>query len=702
MAQLVDYSVRDGVAVITVNNPPVNALSVGVPQGIVDGVRRAGADSSVKAVVLVGGGRGFIAGADISEFFNPPEGRTVTIFDTMDALEGASKPVVAGIHGAALGGGLEVALSCHYRCGAAGSLYGLPEVKLGLLPGGGGTQRLPRLIGPERALPLMVSGDFVPAAEALSLGIVDRLIEDGDIVDGAVAFAAELAESGAALRRIRDMPTPRPSSPAFFDDFEKSIARRQRGFLAPFNIVECVKAAVELPFDEGMARERALFDECHKSDKARAQIHLFFAERTAGKIPGVPRGTPAKKVESAAVLGAGTMGGGIAMNFLNAGIPVTLVERDRESLDRGLGIIRANYEATAAKGRITDADVAARMDLIRPTTDYDAIAAADIVVEAVFEEMDLKKEVFRRIDGIAKDGAILATNTSTLDVNEIASVTRRPEAVIGTHFFSPANVMRLLENVRGEKSAPETIATAMAVGKRIGKVPVLVGVCDGFVGNRMLAHYGRQAHDMIMEGALPQDVDGALYAFGLAMGPFAMGDLAGLDVGWRIRKRRMAELGLNRSDDPVADALCEMGRYGQKTGAGWYRYEAGSRAPVPDPEVEAMIVAESERRGVVRREIGAEEIVERCMYQLVNEGAKILEEGIALRASDIDVIYANGYGFPRYRGGPMFHADLVGLRNVYDSVSRYYDMLGEAWRPAPLLRKLAEAGETFNDRNPGR
>ena len=701
MAQLVDYAVRDGVAVVTVNNPPVNALSVGVPQGIVEGVRRGDSDPEVGAIVLAGGGRGFIAGADIAEFFNPPEGRNVTIFDVIAALEGASRPVVAGIHGAALGGGLEVALACHYRCGAAGSQYGLPEVKLGLLPGAGGTQRLPRLIGPERALPLMASGDFVPADRALALGIIDRKVE-GDIVDGAAAFARELAGKGAALRKIRDIATPKPASPAFFENFGKSIARRQRGFLAPFNIIECVRAAVELPFDEGMARERALFDECHKSDKARGQIHLFFAERAAARVPDVPRGTPAKKVERAAVIGAGTMGGGIAMNFLNAGIPVTLVERDRESLDRGLGIMRANYEATARKGRMTEADVDTRMGLIEATTDYDPIARADIVIEAVFEEMDLKKDVFRKIDAAAKEGAILATNTSTLDVDEIASVTRRPEAVIGTHFFSPANVMRLLENVRGAKSAPETIVTVMAVGKRIGKVPVLVGVCDGFVGNRMLAHYGRQAHDMILEGALPQDVDGALHEFGLAMGPFAMGDLAGLDVGWRIRKRRMAELGLNRSDDPVADALCEQGRYGQKTGAGWYRYAPGSRAPIPDPEVEAMIVAESERRGIARREIGAEEIVERCLYQLVNEGAKILEEGIAQRASDIDTIYANGYGFPRWRGGPMFHADLVGLKKVYDAVSRYHDTLGEAWRPAPLLARLAAAGRTFNDLNPGR
>ena len=701
MSRLVEYSTRGNVAVVTVVNPPVNALSVGVPEGIVDGVRRAEADPAMAAIVLAGGGRGFIAGADIAEFFNPPKKRRATIFDAIAALEGASKPTVAGVHGAALGGGFEVALGCHYRCGAAGSQYGLPEVRLGLLPGAGGTQRLPRLIGPERALPLIASGDFVPAAKALELGIIDRVVE-GDIVEGAALFAGELAAQGSPLRKIRDMQTPKPASPDFFEAFEKSIARRQRGFLAPFHIVKCVKAAVELPFGEGMARERALFDECHKSDKARAQIHLFFAERAAAKVPGLPRDARPKTVERAAVLGAGTMGGGIAMNFVNAGIPVTLVERDGEALERGLGVVRRNYEATAAKGRLTAADVETRMGLLNPTTDYEAIADADVVVEAVFEDMDVKKEVFRKIDGIAKEGAILATNTSTLDVNEIAAATRRPEAVIGTHFFSPANVMRLLENVRGEKSAPETVAAVMAMGKRIGKVPVLVGVCDGFVGNRMLAHYGRQAQDMILEGALPQDVDGALYEFGLAMGPFAMGDLAGLDVGWRIRKRRMAERRLNRSDDPVADALCEKGRYGQKTGAGWYKYEAGARTPVPDPEVEAMIVAESERRGIARRKIDAREIVERCMYQLVNEGAKILEEGIAARASDIDVIYANGYGFPRWRGGPMFHADLVGLKIVYDSVSRFYDRLGEAWRPAPLLKRLAAAGKTFNDLNPGR
>ena len=701
MADLVDFTKRGAVGVITVNNPPVNALSVGVPQGIVDGVAAANGDADIKAIVLIGGGRSFIAGADISEFHNPPSGKPVTIFEVLEALEGSAKPVVAGVHGNALGGGLEVALACHYRCGVASAMFGLPEVKLGLLPGAGGTQRLPRLIGAERALPLIASGDFVPADRALEMGIID-LIVVGDIESGAIDYAEKLADEGASLRRIRDIQTQAPTSPTFFEDFEKSIARRSRGFLAPFHIIKCVRAAVELPFDEGIAVERELFRACKESEQCRGQIHLFFAERTCTKIPDVPRDTPKKKIASAAVLGAGTMGGGITMNFLNAGIPVTIVEMNQEALDRGIAIVRGNYEASAKKGRMTQADVEARMALLTPSTDYQDIAEADMVIEAVFEDMDIKKEVFAKIDAIAKAGAVLATNTSTLDVNEIAAATSRPESVIGTHFFSPANVMRLLENVRGDKSSNETIATVMDVAKRIGKVPVLVGVCDGFVGNRMLQHYGRQAYRMLIEGALPQDVDGALYDYGLAMGPFAMGDLAGLDVGWRIRKRKMAELGLNRSDSPVSDAIAELGRYGQKTSAGWYRYEPGSRVPIPDPLVEDLIKAESEREGVTRRAISSEEIIERCMYQLVNEGAKLLEEGIALRASDIDVIYANGYGFPRYRGGPMFYADRVGLDKVYAAVSRYYDEFGEVWRPAPLLKKLAEAGETFNSQNPGR
>jgi 3-hydroxyacyl-CoA dehydrogenase len=696
MAQLVDFAKRGAIGVITVNNPPVNALSVGVPEGIVAALEKGIADDTVAALVLVGGGRTFIAGADISEFFNPPAKRDKTIHDVIAALESSPKIVVAGVHGTALGGGLEVALGCHYRCGVADARFGLPEVKLGLLPGAGGTQRLPRLIGAEAALPLIASGDFVPADRALELGIIDLIVQ-GDIESGAVDYAQKLVDDGKPLRKVRDLAAKPPAKASFWDDFAKSIERRARGELAPFNIIACVRAAVELPFDEGITRERALFRDCHQSEQARGLIHLFFAERTASKIPDVPRETPIGAMDKVAVIGAGTMGGGIAMNFLNAGIPVTLVETDQAALDRGLATIRRNYEASAAKGRMSAGDVEARMALLAPTLRLEDAGEADIVIEAVFEEMDVKKDVFAKLDRVAKPGAVLATNTSTLDINEIAAATSRPEQVIGTHFFSPANVMRLLENVRGAKSSKETVATVMAMAKRIGKVAVLVGVCDGFVGNRMLAHYLRQAYALLLEGALPQQVDKALYDFGLAMGPFAMSDLAGLDVGWRIRKRRMAEQGSNESEAPIEDKLAEMGRFGQKTGAGWYLYEDGSRTPKPDPEVEQMIAAESEALGVARRDISDAEIVERCMFQLVNEGAHILEEGIALRAGDIDVVYANGYGFPRHRGGPMFYADRLGLKPVYDAVSRYHDAHGEAWRPAPLLARLAGEGKTFND-----
>ena len=696
MAQLVDFARRGAIGVITVNNPPVNALSVGVPEGIIAALDAGLADDAVAALVLVGGGRTFIAGADIAEFFNPPKERGATIHDVIAALEAAPKIVVAGVHGTALGGGLEVALGCHYRCGVADARFGLPEVKLGLLPGAGGTQRLPRLIGAERALPLIAAGDFVPADQALALGIIDHIVE-GDITGGAVDFARKLAQDGKPLRKVRDLSAAPPAKASFYDDFANSIKRRARGELAPFKIIECVRAAVTLPFDEGIKRERALFRDCLASEQARGLIHLFFAERTASKIPDVPRETPVGAIDKVAVIGAGTMGGGIAMNFLNAGVPVTLIEAEQAALDRGLATIRANYQASARKGRLSAGEVEARMALLAPTLAFEDAADADIVVEAVFEEMAIKTEVFAKLDRIVKPGAVLATNTSTLDINEIAAATSRPEQVIGTHFFSPANVMRLLENVRGAKTSKETVATAMAMAKRIGKVAVLVGVCDGFVGNRMLAHYLRQAYALLVEGALPQQVDGALYEFGLAMGPFAMGDLAGLDVGWRIRRRRMAEQGTNVSEAPIEDRLAEMGRFGQKTGAGWYRYEEGSRAPVPDAEVERMILAESGALGIARRAIPDSEIVERCMFQLVNEGAKILEEGIALRASDIDVVYANGYGFPRHRGGPMFYADRLGLKAVYDAVSRYHDGFGEAWRPAALLKRLAGEGKTFND-----
>ena len=541
----------------------------------------------------------------------------------------------------------------------------------------------------------MVSGEFVPAKNALMLGIIDEIVDD-ELIDGAIAFAERIVAEGRPLRKIRDEAANAPAD-GFFETFEESIAKRARGQLAPYKIIECAKAAVELPFEEGVERERELFRECLKSDQSKGLMNLFFGERTCTKIPDVPRDTPTQTISTAAVLGAGTMGGGITMNFVNVGIPVTVLEMNQEALDRGLEIIRTNYANTVKKGRLSQDQMDQRLSLITPTLSYGDIANSDIVIEAVFEEMDIKKEVFRKLDDTMKPDAILATNTSTLDVDEIAAVTKRPEMVIGTHFFSPANVMKLLEVVRGVRTKKEVIATVIKLGKTIKKVPVLVGVCDGFVGNRMLARYSKQSYQMVLEGAQPQDVDKAMFDFGFAMGPFAMGDLAGLDVGWRIRKRRAAENADIKDDAGIDDQICEMGRFGQKTNAGWYRYEPGSRVPIPDPEIEQLITKYCEERQIQRRSIDQQEIIERCIYAMVNEGAKILEEGMALRASDIDVIYSNGYGFPRYRAGPMLYADMVGLDKVYDAVCRYHEQYGEIWEPAPLLKRLAEQGKTFND-----
>jgi 3-hydroxyacyl-CoA dehydrogenase len=564
-------------------------------------------------------------------------------------------------------------------------------VKLGLLPGAGGTQRLPRVVGVEKALAMMVSGDPIRADEALKHGLIDQIVA-GDLTTAGVAFAETILAEKRPLRKIRDMDAKIAAvrgTPQLFAEFRKSIARQTRGFRAPENIVKAVEAAVNLPFEQGLKRERELFAELLTSPESKAQRYFFFAEREAAKIPDVPGDTPPRDVKKAAVIGAGTMGGGIAMNFANAGIPVTVVEVAREALDRGLGIVRKNYEATASRGRLTAADVEKRMGLITGTTDFNAIKDADIVIEAVFEEMPIKKEVFAKLDGIAKADAVLATNTSTLDVNEIASATKRPESVIGMHFFSPANVMRLLENVRGSKSSKTTIATAMAVGRRINKVPVLVGVCYGFVGNRMLHQRGLQAEKLILEGALPHQVDKVLTDFGFPMGPFAMGDLAGLDVGWRIRKGRGVK-------SPVADRICELGRFGQKTGSGYFKYEKGDRTPIPDPEVEKIIVDVATEQGITRRHITDEEIVQRLLYPMVNEGAKILDEKIAIRASDIDVIWVYGYGWPVYRGGPMFWADQTGLAAVRDRMLEFQKATGDAfWAPAPLLKRLADEGEGF-------
>ncbi len=685
----VDLDRRGRVAVLTVNNPPVNALSQHVRQGLREGVQQAIADGAVSAIVIVCAGRTFIAGADITEFGKPPA--APGLHEVLDLIENSPKPVVAAIHGTALGGGLEVTLTCHYRVGVKDARFGLPEVKLGLLPGAGGTQRLPRVVGVEKGLSMMVSGDPIRADEALKSGLIDEIV-DGDLAAAGVAFADKVLNEKRPLKKIRDLDEKVAAvrgKPEVFANFRKSVARQIRGFRAPENIIKAVEAAVSLPFAEGLKRERELFAELLTSPESKAQRYFFFAEREAAKIPDVPADTPARDVKKAAVIGAGTMGGGIAMNFANAGIPVTVVEMNQEALDRGLGIVRKNYEATASRGRLTAADVEKRMGLITGSTDWSAVRDADMIIEAVFEEMPIKKEVFAKLDGIAKADAVLATNTSTLDVDEIASATKRPESVIGTHFFSPANVMRLLENVRGAKSSKTTIATAMSIGRRIAKVPVLVGVCYGFVGNRMLHQRGQQAEKLILEGALPHQVDKVLTDFGFPMGPFAMGDLAGLDVGWRIRKGRGTK-------SPVADRICELGRFGQKTGSGYFKYEKGDRTPIPDPDVEKIIVEVATEQGITRRHITDAEILQRLLYPMVNEGAKILDEKIATRASDIDVIWVYGYGWPVYRGGPMFWADQIGVRALRDTMLAFQKASGDAfWTPAALLNRLADEGKGF-------
>jgi 3-hydroxyacyl-CoA dehydrogenase len=682
MSKSVDLERRGRVAVLTVNNPPVNALSQHVRQGLADGLKAAAADAGAKAIVIVCAGRTFIAGADITEFGKPPT--EPGLHSVLDMIEGSAKPVVAAIHGTALGGGLEVTLACHYRVGAKGARFGLPEVKLGLLPGAGGTQRLPRVVGVEKALQMIVSGDPIGADAALKSGLIDEIV-DGDLTAAGVAFAEKVVAEGRPLKKIRDIAVT--AGPEVFSNFRASVARQTRGFRAPENCIKAVEAAATLPFEAGMKRERELFLELMSSPESKAQRYFFFAEREASKIPDVPADTPVKEIKKAAIVGAGTMGGGIAMNFANVGIPVTVIEVAKEALDRGLGVVRKNYEGTASRGRITAADVEKRMGLITGTTDFKDMADADIVIEAVFEEMPVKKEVFAKIDGIAKPDAVLATNTSTLDVNEIASATKRPESVVGMHFFSPANVMKLLEVVRGSKSSKTAIATAMTVGRKINKVPALVGVCYGFVGNRMLHQRGHEAEKLILEGALPHQVDKVLYDFGFPMGPFAMGDLAGLDVGWRIRKGRGV-----RSE--VADRICELGRFGQKTGSGYYKYD-DKRNPSPDPEVEQIIFEVSKEMGIKRRQISDEEILQRLLYPMVNEGAKILEEKIAIRASDIDVIWVYGYGWPVYRGGPMFWADSIGLKAMRDKMLEFQRTHGDFWKPAPLLNRLADEGKGF-------
>jgi 3-hydroxyacyl-CoA dehydrogenase len=691
------YEQQGDVAIVTMDNPPVNGLGHGLRQGIMDGLRRALGDPTVKAIVLTGAGKAFSGGADIREFNTPSAFAEPNLHTVIRAIEGAGKPVVAAIHSVAMGGGLELALGCHFRVAVAGAQIALPEVNLGLLPGAGGTQRLPRLIGLEAAMNMVVSGVPVPSERFKGTKLFDELLE-GDLKTGAVAFARKVVAQGMGLPKVRDLPVKHPNAQGYIQFVKNTVAGMFRNYPAKMKCVECVAAAATLPFDQGMAVERQGFQYLVETPESGAMRHKFFGERAASKIPDVPDDTPVRPIKSAAVIGAGTMGGGIAMNFANAGIPVKVLEVKKEALDKGVGIIRKNYENSAKKGRMKPDDVEKRMALITPTLSYEDIRDADIVIEAVFEEMSVKEGVFHKLDEVMKAGAILASNTSTLDVNKIAAFTKRPQDVIGTHFFSPANVMRLLEIVRGAKTGKDVLATVMQLSKKIRKLGVVSGVCDGFIGNRMIEQYSRQGLYMLEEGASPQQVDRAIERMGFAMGPFRMADLAGNDVGWYIRKRRYVEHP-DMVYPKVADKLCELGRFGQKTGAGWYAYQPGKRDALPDPVVEKMIAEHRASIGVTPRKLSDDEIVHRLMFALVNEGAKILEEGIALRASDIDMIYLAGYGFPDYRGGPMLYADQYGLYNVVNRMAEFAaNPHGDPgfWKPAPLLAKLAAQGKGFN------
>ncbi len=711
MADLVRLSVDRGVGVITVDNPPVNALSPGVPEGILAGIEQFSADDGVNSIVLIGAGRTFIAGADIKEFGKITSGqkrRGPGLTVVIEQLENSPKPTVAAIHGTAFGGGLETAQGCQYRVALASAQVGQPEVKLGIIPGAHGTQRLPRLAGVPKALEMCALGDPVSAADAHQHGIVDRVIQGSgydDLLAGAVEFAAEVAAGGGphpkASERNDRLCTPEEAE-VLCDAARAKVGKVRRGQMAPRKAIDAVQCAVTLPFAEGIKREAEIFQECLFSTQSKALIHAFFSEREVRKIPDVPRETPTRQIRSAAVLGAGTMGGGIAMCYANAGIPVRLKEVTQEALDKGIRTIRKNYERSVRRGRFTPQYAEQRLALITPQTGWDGFEQADIVVEAVFENMALKKAVFAEIDRVARPGAVLATNTSTLNVDEIAAVTSRPQDVIGHHFFSPANVMRLLEIVRGKETSKDVVATSMGLARTLRKVGVLVGNCHGFVGNRMFHPYRREAQFLAEEGAKPEHIDRVLYEFGAAMGPLAVGDLAGLDVGMRVRKEapHIYPPGTRR---PLAeDALCELGRYGQKTGAGWYRY-GEDRSRHEDPEVDAVLQRVATEAGIEQREISADEIRDRIVYALVNEGARILEQGYALRAADIDIIYLYGYGFPPHRGGPMFYADTVGLDRVLDRVKEFHQAHGHWWRPAPLLEDLAGQGSTFSqwDRSRG-
>ncbi len=677
--EVTTLDITNEVAVITLNSPPVNALSANVREGLNEGVSSAINDESVKSIVIICEGRTFIAGADITEFGQAPKGPS--LYEVQDTIENSPKPVIAAIHGTALGGGLEVALTCHYRIAVPSSKCGLPEVNLGLLPGAGGTQRLPRIVGAAKALVMMTSGEHVPAEQCLSMGLVDEMAKEDSLLEDALVFAQKIVSEKRPLVKVRDAEdkiAADKGNNALFADFRKSIARKTRGFLAPEYNIQCIEAAVNKPFEEGLKIEQELFMKLMTGTQSAAQRYMFFAQRQVTKIPDIEPDTEVKDINSVGVIGAGTMGGGISMNFANVGIPVTIIEQSQERLDKGLGIIRKNYENSAARGRITEAQVEERMNLIDGKTSIEALDTQDMIIEAVFENMDLKKDIFKQLDGICKEGAILATNTSALDVNVIAAETNRPEDVIGLHFFSPANVMRLLEIVRGDKTSKSVVASSLAVAKKIQKIAAVVGVCPGFVGNRILAQRQREANKLILEGALPWDIDDALFDFGFPMGPFAMSDLAGLDIGWSKDTSK---------GESLRDVLCEAGRLGQKSGKGFYIYDE-NRNKSPDPEVEALIKKFGEERQIKMRDVSKEEILERCLYPMINEGFKILEEGMAIRASDIDIVWTNGYGWPVYEGGPMFYGNTIGFDKILFWLKKAELELGPEFKPSAYLEKV--------------
>ncbi len=677
-----DLTLEHNVAVLTVNSPPVNALSLAVREGILAGLSQAAENPAVEAIVLICAGRTFIAGADITEFGRPPQ--DPSLHHVIDAIEASKKPVIAAIHGTALGGGLETALACHFRVAVPSAKLGLPEVKLGLLPGAGGTQRLPRVVGVPQALEMVTSGTPIGAKQAAAAGLVDELTTEAELRAHAIMFARRVIKEKRPLKRVRDLPVT--AEPGVFDEFRKTNARKFRGFDAPEYNIRCIEAAATKSFDEGIEIERKLFMELMNGTQSKAQRHLFFAERAAQKIPGLPEGTQVRPIKKVGVIGAGTMGGGISMNFLSAGYAVTIVETNETALQRGTGIMRSNYENTAKKGRLTQEQVERNMGLLTPSMSLEDLADCDLVIEAVFENMEIKKQIFGKLDSIVKQGAILASNTSYLNVDEIAASTSRPQDVCGMHFFSPANVMRLLEVVRGAKTAPDVLETVLGLARKIGKVAVVSGVCHGFIGNRMLELRQREANKLILEGAMPWDVDRVITAFGMPMGPFQMADLAGLDIGWSAETSR---------GESLRDQLCEQDRRGQKTKAGFYDYDE-KRTPTPSDLVRDLVLRQSERKGVTRRTISDEEILERCTYTMINEGALILEEGMAYRASDIDMVWLAGYGFPAYRGGPMFYADTVGLPKIVAKLREFQKMSEADFRPAPLLEKLAAEGKGFN------